>query len=53
MSSLSEAKANGVTILQNAAVKRISLRHGMVKGFLTSEGELASSVVIDAAGVCQ
>jgi 4-methylaminobutanoate oxidase (formaldehyde-forming) len=45
------AKANGVTIRQNTAVKGISLHHDEVDGVFASEGHLASSVVIDAAGV--
>jgi 4-methylaminobutanoate oxidase (formaldehyde-forming) len=45
------ARANGVTILQNRAVKGIRLSNGSVKGVQTSEGDLAGSVVIDAAGV--
>ncbi len=45
------AKANGVNIRQNTAVKRISLHHDEVNGVLTSEGPLSASVVIDAAGV--
>jgi len=45
------ARANGVTILQNRAVKSIRLSNGAVKGVLTSEGELTGSVVIDAAGI--
>jgi 4-methylaminobutanoate oxidase (formaldehyde-forming) len=45
------ARANGVTILQNRAVKGIRLSNGSVRGVQTSEGDLAGSVVIDAAGV--
>ncbi len=45
------ARANGVTIVQNRAVKGICLSNGSVKGVQTSEGDLAGSVVIDAAGV--
>ena len=45
------AKANGVTLLQNRAVRGIRLSNGAVMGVQTSEGELAGSVVIDAAGV--
>jgi 4-methylaminobutanoate oxidase (formaldehyde-forming) len=44
------ARANGVTILQNRAVKSIRLSNGVVKGVQTSEGDLYGSVVIDAAG---
>jgi 4-methylaminobutanoate oxidase (formaldehyde-forming) len=45
------ARANGVTILQNRAVKSVLLHQGAVKGVQTSEGNLEGSVVIDAAGV--
>jgi sarcosine oxidase subunit beta len=45
------ARANGVTLLQNRAVQGISLSNGTVMGVQTSEGELESPVVIDAAGV--
>jgi 4-methylaminobutanoate oxidase (formaldehyde-forming) len=45
------AKANGVDIFQNRAVQRIRMNHGEVNGVLISGGELAGSVVIDAAGV--
>jgi 4-methylaminobutanoate oxidase (formaldehyde-forming) len=45
------AKANGVTLIQNTAVKSISLHHDEVNGVLTSEGFVSAPVVIDAAGV--
>jgi 4-methylaminobutanoate oxidase (formaldehyde-forming) len=45
------ARANGVTFVRNRAVQRIRLSNGAVTGVQTSEGELAGSVVIDAAGV--
>jgi 4-methylaminobutanoate oxidase (formaldehyde-forming) len=45
------ARANGVTFVQNRAVQGIRLSNGAVTGVQTSEGELAGSVVIDAAGV--
>jgi 4-methylaminobutanoate oxidase (formaldehyde-forming) len=45
------ARANGVTFVQNRVVQGIRLSNGAVTGVQTSEGELAGSVVIDAAGV--
>jgi 4-methylaminobutanoate oxidase (formaldehyde-forming) len=45
------ARAKGVTIVQNRAVRGIRQSDGAVSGVVTSEGDLAGSVVIDAAGV--